>query len=343
MPRLDEILNPDELAQEIATGYVTARAHAGKAIYNYTPKAQYERRWNDVTRTTRGLIVENGEVIARPFRKFFNYGELDGIDLDSPATVYDKLDGSLGIAYPDGDGWAIATRGSLTSEQATWATSFLRREHPNAKFLPGVTYLFEIIYPANRIVVDYGDREDLVLLGGVEISSGAYIPAHDLPWDGPLVERFEARTFRDALALPDRPGREGLVIHTSDGELVKVKQDEYVRLHKIVTGWNEKTVWEWLATGRSADEIRADVPDEFHKWVTSVANALTTAHSALVDRAHGEYQALLKSLPEGWTRRELAKEVVKSELRSALFMLHDGRDITDWAWAQIKPKGDKVD
>jgi hypothetical protein len=29
---------------------------------------------------------------------------------------------------------------------------------------PGTTPLFEIVYPSNRIVVDYGDRRELVLL-----------------------------------------------------------------------------------------------------------------------------------------------------------------------------------
>lgn len=341
MTRIEDILDVNELQQNITSGHITARHHDGRTIYNYTPKAQYERHWNHTTRTCRGLIVEDGEVIARPFPKFFNYGELEGINLDTPVTVYDKLDGSLGIAYPADGSWKIATRGSMQSEQAVWATAFLTEHFPDPGFEPGVTYLFEIIYPDNRIVVDYGTRTDLVLLGGVEIATGDLVSAYDLPWDGEIVEVFNARTFRDALALPERPGQEGLVIRINGtNELVKVKQDDYVRLHKIVTGWNEKTVWEWLSEGRDIAEIIADVPDEFHAWVKEVSARLAEAHTGEVSAATREHVRIIASLPDGWTRRDYAAQASQSPWRGALFMLLDNRSIDTWAWDRVKPKGE---
>lgn len=46
-------------------------------IWNYTEKVQYEKLWDEVTLACRGLVTmdETGEVVARPFKKFFNMEE----------------------------------------------------------------------------------------------------------------------------------------------------------------------------------------------------------------------------------------------------------------------------
>ena len=61
-----------------------------------------------------------------------------------------------------------AHRSRLTSEQATRATDLYRRKYTEFRPNPGLTYLFEIIYPGNRIVVDYGATEDLILLAVID-------------------------------------------------------------------------------------------------------------------------------------------------------------------------------
>ena len=90
---------------------------------------------------------------------------------NEPFEVYEKLDGSLGILYWLGDEPYIATRGSFESPQAQIATELLR-----AYDLSGLdrrrTYLFEIIYPENRIVVNYDDRRELVLLAIIDTATG---------------------------------------------------------------------------------------------------------------------------------------------------------------------------
>ena len=45
-------------------------------IWNYTPKVQYENTWDEITLQCRGLVTDdNGNVVARPFKKFFNIEE----------------------------------------------------------------------------------------------------------------------------------------------------------------------------------------------------------------------------------------------------------------------------
>jgi RNA ligase len=343
---IDELFSPDLLATEIEAKRVRPNDHPTLPLrlYNYTELAQYQKAWNDVTRICRGLIVHRvtGEIIARPFPKFFNHSEDQHPDFDlaEPVTVTDKLDGSLGIIYPTGDGGlAVATRGSFTSEQAAHATKMLAEQYPDWRPPSGVTALFEIIYPTNRIVLDYGDYEGLVLLGGVDIESGRTFTPWDFTWPGDRADVFPFDSFAEALAAGTRKNAEGFVVHFRDSDVrVKIKQDDYVALHRIVTGWNERTIWERLASGQSLDLLIEGLPDEFHKWATGIADGLTAKHGILLDGAAAEHASILDRLPDGWSRKDYALEAAKRPLfRPALFQLLDGRDISDWAWKQIYP------
>lgn len=117
MVLLSDILDTDLLAQHVENRRVRCQYHPTESLYilNYTASCAYERAWDDVTRQCRGLIVhaDTSEIVARPFAKFFNYGEHDAatLDLTAPVRVFDKMDGSLGILYPTADGWAIASTG----------------------------------------------------------------------------------------------------------------------------------------------------------------------------------------------------------------------------------------
>lgn len=353
MSKLDDLFDLLDLKAAIAGGYVRRQVHPTLplAIYNYAELTQFERAWSPVTRTCRGLIAhaETGEVLARPFRKFHNHDEPDAptFELDEPVIVTDKLDGSLGIVYPTGDGGhAVATRGSFASEQAQHATAVWQARYADHVQVPAdVTPLFEIIYPANRIVVDYQGLDDLVLLGGVQISTGEPLApdyvAELLDWRGPVTETFTYRTFGEALQSEPRPGREGYVIRSlRSAETVKFKQAEYVRLHKIVTGLNARGVWEALGEGRTAADLIADLPDEFHPWVQEVADALTAQVSDIAAAAAHEHRRILAGLPEGWTRKDYALLAKDSAHRGYLFRLLDNRDLVDMTWKAVKPGAD---
>src|SRR5487761_1253908 len=181
-------MDPTLLADMITQGFVRERRHPTLPyrILGYTEEAQYSKTWNEVTVQCRGLVGDDeGFVVARPFRKFWNDTEHDGerlptLDLAAAVEVTDKLDGSLGILGPTPDGHIISTRGSFESDQAAWATTFYNQHYADL-FPPmyGWTYLMEIIYKANRIVVDY-DYEDLVLLGAVNNQSGEIMSATEV-------------------------------------------------------------------------------------------------------------------------------------------------------------------
>lgn len=78
--KIEQLLDTDKLRSHIAEKLVAEqpnRTFGNIKIYNYGRKCQFDpNAWDDVTEKTRGLIVDwdDGEVLARPFRKFFNLG-----------------------------------------------------------------------------------------------------------------------------------------------------------------------------------------------------------------------------------------------------------------------------
>src|SRR3990172_2759927 len=112
-------------------GAVRAERFDDLILFDYRASAQWDNRWNWFERVSRGLILNarSGEVVACPFDKFFNWGE-NGHTSSAPLVeVTEKLDGSLGILYRRNGKYCIATRGAFHSDQARWATAFLRQRY----------------------------------------------------------------------------------------------------------------------------------------------------------------------------------------------------------------------
>lgn len=344
---LDEVLDPALLAQMMDEGYVQVRYHPGYpyAIYCYTKQAMFDRKWNDVTKTCRGLIVneDTGEVLARPFKKFFNLGEPDAPVFGHTdwVTVFDKVDGSLGIAYDTPDGPAIATKGSFTSDQAVKATELLRAKYGLYQHDDVNTDLFEIIYPENRIVLDYGDEESLRYLGSVNIEDGEHY------WNGVLIKLWDIprNSFLDSgpfyqLNLDlNRPNAEGFVLLNDDtGDRLKVKQEDYIELHKVVTGLNEKQLWEWLNAGFTPSEVMTKIPEEMHDWARPIVGNIIQQRYEIVKAVGQAYRYHSK---ESSDRKDFALRIkdYPSLDKGIMFCWLDGHNerASELIWKAVKP------
>ena len=181
------------LEQEFAKGNVVKKPDdSGLALYCYSKACVYDKAWNDTTVLARGLVLDTTKkrIAAYAFPKFFNYGEQDTSVPDLPFETFEKLDGSLIIAFYHNNDWRTATKGSLGSSQAIWALERLQKY--KSLLVPGFTYLFEAIYAENRIVVNY-DYEDLVLLGAYD-RAGYEIDHSDLRFHWHKVAKNYAYT-----------------------------------------------------------------------------------------------------------------------------------------------------
>lgn len=295
---LADLMDLDLVQRMRDEGYLDMREHEDDPalkVLCYSKIAQTHGMWNEVTKTARGLIIRaeepdlsDGVIVERPWRKFFTLEQhnsgwslgdeenpesaadnLSSLDFNAPAEVTDKMDGSMGILYrhPDG-GPALATKGSFGSDQAHYYTRMLRSSQlgEDAESLLSrdrdKTFLFEMVGRDNRIVLDYPE-DGIVLLGAVQKTSGLYLSPNDYAnrWSGGVTETMPVATVADALALPDRPEREGVVIRiiSDDPEKqmqLKVKQDDYKMLHRAVTGFSKSDMRETI---RESNETIGDL------------------------------------------------------------------------------------
>lgn len=360
---LTELMSREDLREAIASGDVVEKKHPyyRLSIYTYTKQCQYKNNWTNVTLNCRGLIVDEttGDIVARPFPKFFNYSQHGHGYPWAPEIpeedfrIFEKVDGSLGIVFHYAGKWLAASKGSFMSEQAQWAQARLDNPGvaeisdpgdygfglPTDRLIPGYTYLCEIIYPANRIVVNYGDLETMILTGvyspdGLErpISKGFAI---DWAPIGPVVKEYDYLPFSKLVEMaesnrhPDGPTEgsehEGWVLRFASGTRVKIKYGDYIRLHKVLTGVNARDVWKALAVNllRNVQEPK-HLAMTLHCSPEEIQSLLTTDHplsnlieavpdefyqwvTEICDRLMKEAERLNREIFTAWERLSAAK------------------------------------
>lgn len=312
----------------------TAADNPALVGYCYTEKCVFDRLWNEFSLLARGIVLDTVArcVRAYPFPKFFNYEEwAQGTSKipEGPFEVFEKLDGSLGIVYHDGTHWRVNTKASFDNEQSRWALGWLQAHMPQDQLLPGETYLFEIIYDANRIVIRY-PYEGLVLLGyygcdGTEAPSELVSDtANDLGVR--LAKRYPCETFMDAIKTVEGFGadKEGFVVRFASGLRLKLKGAEYLRVHKFISRVTPLAIWDLLANGQDPMPLRAEVPDEFVDDFDTIHALLTRAHDEVVEEL---------SAAVGWFKDRTDKELGLSKdltdrVRKFIFIAR--RDPAGW-------------
>jgi RNA ligase len=329
------------LGDYISRGLVIGQTHPTLplAIFNYSRECQYNGNWDDITLNCRGLVLDTkGNVIAKPFPKFFNYEEHKPEDIPNENfEVYEKMDGSLGIIFHYEGEWHIATRGSFTSEQSIKGKEMLDKLSKTA-LIPGYTYLVEIIYPENRIVVDYSDEEKLVVLGAYNNETGKEVEVGEMVNEGwEVVMKYKTwgedwETLKKEISKDN----EGYVIRFSSGMRMKVKGEEYVRLHRILTNFSTKDIWELLKNGEPLEPFLDRVPDEFDAWVKEVVRDLQTQFDTIKTDMEAEFRELID-------KKEFADKIADNPNRSLLFKRLDSYSpqLDEMIWKLLKPKYEK--
>jgi hypothetical protein len=248
----------NEVDKLINEGYISKRKHPDFDlwIYNYTNKAQYDWFWNKYTIHCRGLIVgANKELISRPLPKFFSYDQLINQNEsykipDLPFKVFDKPDGYLGVSYQVNGKTYISTRGSFESPMAIVANRIYQEKYSSVELDPNITYLFEIIYPEGKLIVDYGNKRDLILLAMVETQTGDELPLEEAPGGLTTVEEYHnISNWKTLLETTDGTNKEGFVIVFENNFRLKLKYEEYRELVRLQKYCSPKEVYKLLSEG----------------------------------------------------------------------------------------------
>jgi len=374
--QLGKYINLNELACRLVEGTVAKRLHPRwpLAILNYTQTAMGRTHDDETLRLCRGLIynTETMEIVARPPEAFFNVNDerypetqVENLPKDCRVEITEKMDGSLGIIYQYQNNLPeVATRGSFESEQAKWATSYLQGRLPSGINLTAnshYTYIVEIIYPGNQIVVDYGAKSDLTLLAVINTETGEEF-AHE-PLTGiaehlglPLVKLYDKAPCQ--CVAENEKNREGYVskffMHDGSVRRVKIKFEDYRTAHKAMFGMNTRDVWAMARDSGWIPEASLSLCSlDFQNWFTS--NYLKFRADfverkrrvlSLVAKIHEMEVYRLESLDDPrieyackWTRKSSADFLTRNagDLFSACFSCYDGKDYEAVIWKTLRP------
>ena len=194
-----------------------------------------------IRRECRGLIFDKmGNLISRPFHKFFNVGErietqMANLDMNAEHVIMEKMDGSMiRPLVLDGELFlgtkmgvteiAIDAMKVITDNAKGWLRNMVEM---------GKTPLLEYIAPTNKIVIQY-EVAKLVLLAVRDNLTGEYTLPEDSPFETVATYGSMQGNIEDYIARArDMTGREGDIIRFADGHMAKIKNDWYVRIHKV--------------------------------------------------------------------------------------------------------------
>lgn len=218
-------------------------------------------------RECRGITFcnETGKVIMRTLHKFFNLGEREStrkenLPWGNVFQIMDKRDGSMISAAFHKDELLVKSKKSFTSAVALQAKEYIKNSSNHHYFTfivectkNGWTPTFEWTTPKQRIVLDYG-IDELVLLHIRDNVTGEYL---DFRSDevAVLINRCyiptvdtkfitHSNTDIDSLQAYFKSAQdiEGCIIQFDNGDMVKIKTDWYIKLHRAVTFVRERDI-----------------------------------------------------------------------------------------------------
>lgn len=254
-----------------------------------------------VVRECRGLILNetNWEIIAYPYRRFFNAGESGADEIDwKSARCYDKCDGSLCILYFYGNQWQVATRGTPDASGQvnrfgfSYSDLFWQTWKELNYQLPQNThccYMFELMTPLNRVVVQHA-KNQLLLHGTRDLHTFQELDPIEVAgvygWNP--VTTYPLQTLSEILIAVEalKPMQaEGYIICDRTFNRIKVKSPAYIAVAHFKNGFSTQRLLEILLTNES-DEFLLHFPE----W-TDLYEQLKGKLDTLTQKLEQVYQA----------------------------------------------------
>ncbi|OCA80571.1 hypothetical protein BBH99_00265 [Chryseobacterium contaminans] len=247
-------VNIKKLKESIKDSNITIEKHHSEDLYIFGyykhPLSKTKSLWNQYSIMCRGLILNGeGEIIERAFDKFWTFrnhitenvvqlSENRIVNLpESKPKIYEKLDGTMGILYWVNGIPYIATQRSFSSLKARKGSEIIQEKYySEAKKLDRqYSYIFEVLYPEASLVVDYQDREDLVLIGVIDKNTGRSIEnisEFGFKTKKDLTDQFENFSSLTEIEDANIYGLEGVVLEYDNSLRIKIKFPWYKEVHK---------------------------------------------------------------------------------------------------------------
>lgn len=367
--KLKDYIDVEKMTGYVLEGLITLRIHPTLplSILNYSPAAQSVKDWDDTLSKCRGLIFDHNtmDICAIPFPKFWNYNDErhpETLPQNLPKyqpTFYEKVDGSLGIGFWYKNQFILATRGSFESDQAKWAQQWIDIRINNilmSKFDEQFTFLFEIVYPQDRKVVNYQDS-GLVLLGAINNNTGLeYNPESVMSgfrWIKGIrcAVQEEFLNNIETIANLDLPNEEGYVAvwYGFKTFRIKIKFETYKKLHRMYFQTSSDVIWELMKTGKLEEYIDQIEDEPLKNWIhnkyleisaekTAIEEEVNTLFINAVESVDSRY--LPRIFPESIRRKEFAARATTYDHPQLMFLLWDNNleKFQEALWKIVRPR-----
>jgi len=306
--------------------------------YHFADPTVYSK--NSIARELRGIVfdAETGEIVARPFPKFFNLGERNCSVSESDFIVTnEKIDGSLIFAFVYGSNIVLASKGSFDSDVVVKARQVINSNHKRLikdLYGRGYTVMFELVDASNPIVVQYPDTE-LILVGARKNSDGSMMTPKEILCLGKkygvkcsnIKYQGAAKTIRDKISGLE--GVEGVVGYKNPYEICKIKTPWYLRLHKFNPfGLTDKGIKEAFFN-QELDDIYPNLSATAKARVDKIVNQITQR----IKHKSEKVREFLEKHSDISDRKEFA-EILRKEVENAR---------EHWIYFQVKFNGKYIE
>lgn len=300
-----------------------------------------------IIRECRGLIfyADTGEIASRRYQKYWNIGQNEeaqphNIDFNRPHVIMDKLDGSMvaPCLYDGAIEWHTKMGRTNVADQIEEFVS--TRPHYDAlarKCIEnGMTPLFEWTSMKQIVVLRY-PVDNLVLMHVRDNQTGEYMSREYVQQLGDFYGIDVVKTFdgsaHDIHAFVEYTrglkDLEGFVIQFQNGEMYKIKADDYCLLHRSKEEINQEKNVVAMVFAENFDDLLANFDNSDY---TALVNFNRDALAGVRDSANSVMSLHADISSKVTTRAEYAKMVSTMALpdplfKGLLFKALDGRDI----------------
>lgn len=318
-------------------------------------ESDFWNMYDGLYRECRSCVIdlesETLEFISLPFDKFFNIGQIEETSLENIkerinnakcVEFSDKLDGSMVCASWYKNDVVLSTANALDPENS-WrlkAAINMFNSDPHYRWMAeygnSFTFIFEMISQADAHVVVYPkEMEGLYLIGIRNKRSGALAPYSKViefakEWSIPSTEIFSTNIDEVMNNLDKKKGyeKEGFVIYI-DEFMVKVKYDDYSKLHGIIGSISSVNAVISSIVGNTYDDLVAKVPSMYRKKVEKVGTYVLN------------WVAKQSNFVESECKR--INEMFSEDKEKFIYVNEKGRyNSLDKSWIMQKLKGEKV-
>ena len=357
--------NADVLERLVAQGKVRQKfsdRYPALAIYKYSPSFQSQfftdedAHW---VRWCRGLVYDHDadRVVCCPMPKFFGHQTFTHATLwemvqENNYTVSRKVDGSCVLVwYYDGT-WQFTTLFSFDSEQAMVAKHMaLEMGVGDDIFNKGSTQIFEVVYPENHIIVDYGEETSLTYITSFDNDTGReYLDESYMGSESPIgmvgqhcphltlgeLHRLVETQFDvEGYVLTHYPENAKFAVRVKFKTSWYFEQSGFMsRVHAF--GLVEACYWSYknrqshiLAWAEKMDHSFSNVHQQSHMPALDLVHRVKHVHAS-VNRLVKALHLAASGLGHLPTRKEQALEIQKlrahHRIKAALFCALDGKD-----------------